>query len=286
MELFTQMLLAVRQAGVVASELQGRVANERKVDPTTFPNDSDMLRERRAAKTVVDEVVQEIIILAVLDVLDPGRIALDAEEVTPNCKSFALPGEADTTLVIDPIDGTLEYLANRDSYSVCVSMTTGGILTLAFMYFPSLDVIYYIDEAGKARIATACRENGIRRAEILKGQANGLSNIVYVNGRVPYSVQDSLSTAGYHVIDDTMDNRGVYGCIFACLRGEALAYISHTRNMRDIILGGLVAATSEGYAVDWAGAELKWPSGGRVPRAIFGVGDVPPLLLECVRSSA
>lgn len=285
MELFSRMLLAVRQAGIVASELQGRVSNERKVVAVTLPNDSDMLRARRAAKTVVDDIVQEIIILAALDVLDPNAIALDAEEVMPSCKAFAVPGEADTTLVIDPIDGTLEYLANRESYSVCVAMTSFGALNLAFIFFPAQDIIYYLDESGRAKMASGCRENGIRDAKFLQGEVKHDAKIVYVNGRVPESVQHSLTAAGYRVVDDSVDGLGANGCMLACLRGDAVAYISHTRQMRDIMLGGLIAATSEGYAVDWTGAALQWPSGGRVPRAIFGVGDVPAPLLECVRSA-
>jgi fructose-1,6-bisphosphatase/inositol monophosphatase family enzyme len=278
------MLLAVRQSGVIASELRGRVANERKVDRTALPNDSDMLRERRAAKTVVDEVIQEVIILAALDALDPREVALDAEEVTPSCKLFARPGEVETTLVIDPIDGTLEYLTNRDTYSVSVSMTTNGTLVLAFIYFPDQDTLYYLNEVGKAMVAVGFRQDGIKNAKLLKSLARSGSRTVYVNGRVPKSVQASLLTAGYEVLDDTVDGRGVRGCVLACLQGEAVAYISHTRQLRDIVFGGLLAASPGGYALDWTGAKLQWPSGGRVPRAIFGAGDVPPLLLECVKS--
>ena len=82
-DLFGQLLLAIRQSGVIAFELQGRVANEGKVDMTTLPNDSYALRARRAAKTAVDEIIQEVIILAAADAVDPRHVALDAEESTP-----------------------------------------------------------------------------------------------------------------------------------------------------------------------------------------------------------
>jgi fructose-1,6-bisphosphatase/inositol monophosphatase family enzyme len=285
-DLFARMLLAVRQSGVIALELQGRVANERKVDATVLPNDSEALRIRRAAKTVVDEVVQEVIILAALDVMDPHDVALDAEEITPSCSLFARSSDVDSTLVIDPIDGTLEYLANRDSYSICVAMARAGVLTAAFVYFPVQDILYYLNESAQAMMAADVSRHGTRRARRMTSNAPGGSSTVFINGRVPRSVQDSLLAAGYNVLDDTMEGRGVRGCVLACLSGNAVAYVSHTRQMRDIVLGGLVGATSGGYALDWTGAKLLWPPGGRVPRAIFGTGKVPQSLLECLRSDA
>lgn len=284
-DLFGQLLLAIRQSGVIAFELQGRVANEGKVDMTTLPNDSYALRARRAAKTAVDEIIQEVIILAAADAVDPRHVALDAEESTPSYELFTGSRGNDPTLVVDPIDGTLEYLQGQKSYSICAAMTHHGKLSMAFVYFPAYDELYYLDHFGRPRIAIDVRRSGINASRLVEARLPVQSHTVFVNGRVPQSVTEALSTSGYDVIDDTEARRGVRGCMLACLHGEAVAYLAHTRQMRDILLGGLIGATKQGYALDWRGAALQWPPGGRVATALFGVGQLPQQLLDCLAMS-
>lgn len=64
------METALQQAGAVARMLQGRVSNEGKYDATDLPGDDEALRQMRAAKTLADEVVQEILLVAASSLLD------------------------------------------------------------------------------------------------------------------------------------------------------------------------------------------------------------------------
>jgi fructose-1,6-bisphosphatase/inositol monophosphatase family enzyme len=275
------MAPVVRQAGAIAVLLQDRVTNERKVDLTRLPNDDDLLRERRAAKTLADEIVQELLLVAAFDVLDVDSTLLDAEEETPLKRSFIAQG-ADRTLVIDPIDGTLEYLAGESSYSICVGLVADHRLDAALVYFPSRDQLYLLDQQERSYVAPNALQCGLHNATALTA-TEAATQVVFVNGRVPENIQKRLRSKGYEVIDDTVDGRGAPDCILACLDGEALAYVAHTRQMRDILLGGVLAGAAGGFAVDWHGKQLSWPKNGRVDRAVFGTGTPSRALLECLR---
>jgi fructose-1,6-bisphosphatase/inositol monophosphatase family enzyme len=275
------MAPAVRQAGAIAAMMQGRVTNDGKIDPTDLPNDDDLLRRRRAAKTLADEIVQESLLVAALDVINIRSTLLDAEEEKPFTQHFLASG-ADRTLVIDPIDGTLEYLAGESSYSICVGLVEQHNLQTALVYFPGRDHLYLLD-GGKSYLATDALHSGLANAMALTA-AETSSRLVFINGRVPARVQERLRRQGYDVLDDTFEGRGAPDCILACLTGEAIAYVAHTRQMRDILLGGVLAGSAGGFAVDWQGHTLSWPTKGRVERAVFGTGGTPPRsLLDCLR---
>lgn len=278
------MGVAVRQAGAVARSLQGKVLDEGKVSDVEMPNDDDDLRRKRAAKTVVDEIVQEVLILAASQQLDTLSTLLDAEEETSStCLFSSTPSE--TALVLDPIDGTLEYIEGLSLYSVCVGLVTGHRLKAALVYFPARDHLYVLDENGRGFFAASAYSKGLAVAKPLTVTKTP-SKLVYYNGRVPKKAQTRLQLAGFEIIDDTVDNKMAPDCILACASGEAYAYIAHTRQLRDILLGGVLAGCDGGFASDWSGQPLLWPSGGRVERALFTAGPPRPDLIECLRPFA
>lgn len=260
--------MSMRQAGAAARLMQGRVANDGKDDDTSFPSDDAALRERRAAKTLADEVAQEILLLAADQLLETTSTGLDAEEMTPSTTLFSKAPTSPQTLVVDPIDGTIEYCEGKASYSVCVGLERGGEVVVALVYFPARDTMYrYI--AGEApvvieQVSTAPQERPLHQSPSAPG-----TPVVYKNGRVAPETVTALEKAGFRVRDDTDGGIGAPDAILACLSGEAVAYISHTRQMRDILLGAMIGGLPTGGAFDWQGAPLSWPSGGRVPRAVF-----------------
>lgn len=266
-------VLAARQAGAVARGLQGRVSNEGKLDATQMPNDDDALRRRRAAKTVVDEVVQEVLLLAAADVLRGRPVALDAEEASESRALFAARGSATQSLVVDPVDGTVEYIAGKSSYSICLGLVDSGRMVAAVVHFPARDMVYLLDEAGDPFCSPHVAHDGLGQATRLTLATTGARR-VYINNRVPLPTQQRLISAGFEVIDDTTNGIGAPDCILSCATGEAAAYVCHTRQMRDILLGAVVGASDGGYATDWHGHDLVWPDVGRVPCAVFGREDL------------
>lgn len=106
---------------------------------------------------------------------------------------------------------------------------------------------------------------------------------MYVNGRVPKGKIEQMKRAGYEVKGDDEDGMSCPLAILECLHGQAVSYVAHTRQMRDILLGAIVSNVNDGYVLDWQGDPLVWPESGRVPEVVFGVGRTPERLLECLR---
>lgn len=278
------LMIALRQAGFVARALQGKVSDEGKPEATALPNDDDALRARRAAKTVVDEIVQDLLLVAAGEVFG-SHLDLDAEEDTVMRALFG--GDRPIgTLVVDPVDGTIDYVNGRDSYSICLGLVANGDLVPAYVYFAAKDRLYYVSSAGVPYQVERLSTDGLRHRQVLKPSAGRPANVVYINGRVPVALQSQLRAAGYDVRDDTVDNKGAADCLVACIEGKAICYISHTRQVRDVMLGAVVGSVEGGFAHDWRGRRLAWPGGGRIPGAVFGVGPPPEDLTRALAAFA
>jgi fructose-1,6-bisphosphatase/inositol monophosphatase family enzyme len=280
------METALRQAGAVARMLQGRVRDEGKSDGTRMPHDNDALRRKRAAKTLADDIVQEILLIAASTLVDPDRVAVDAEEDTPSTARFAAFGRDDgTSLILDPIDGSLEYVAGDDIYSICVGLVRNGIMETALVYFAARDVCYVLDETGRSFVARDFSRDGWAKAQELS-TAPHRGRRIYANGRVEADVLDRLRAHGYQVVDDTEMPGGAPDCLLTCFSGESLGYVAHTRQVRDVLIGAIVAGARGGSALTWAGEQLRWPARGRVERAVFLGDRVPDDLVACLTGRA
>ena len=87
---------------------------------------------------------------------------LDAEEKTPSAKLFSSNG-SETTLVIDPIDGTTQYIAGTEQYSICVGLLQKGKIITALIYFPNQNHFYFIGADGNAYVSKDDNLNQAKR---------------------------------------------------------------------------------------------------------------------------
>ena len=271
-----RLLLAIRQSGIIAVAFQRVVQNEGKA-VEGFSSDSERLQKKRAAKTLVDLVIQDVILLAVLE-SNIGNFILDAEESTPLSTEHKGAVEFGSVVIVDPIDGTLEYVEGRDNYSVCLAINRQGKLPFAGVYFPRRDTLY-LSANGRNIITQNYSSHGLEASDPLELIAP-TGNIVYINRRVPQAMSDELRQAGFDVRDDEEWDIGVPDVLLGCINGSFVCYISHSRQIRDVLLGGIIGNAPNGYAIDWAGRALAWPNTPRVSRAIFGVGSCPKEILE------
>lgn len=276
---FDRMSEAVLEAGKLTKSMQWKVENIGKI-PEAMPGDSEKQSRDRATKTIVDEWVQELLLKAAADGLNPKSILLDAEEDTSSVKLFSKKPYL-TSLILDPIDATVEYLAGKDSYSVCVGLVENGRVNIAIVYFPARDNFYYLSPNGKSYLAKNASTKGIKGAKFLKVK-QAKNKIIYKNNRTPESVTQKLEEKGYKVFDDTHKAIGVADILIRIMNGEVLAYLAHTRQMRDMLLGPIIQSAG-GYTVDWNGKPLIWPFGGRLPRVMFGFGKIPKEILRCLK---
>src|SRR3989344_1452293 len=269
------MIPVVLGAGRFALDQQGHVENIRKYVQIRS-DDNTFLVERKQAKTVIEEQVQETLLLAAHAALAGQSVRIDAEERTASTRLFTSE-EADATLIIDPIDGTLQYLNGSPEYSINLALVSRGDVLFALQYFPADKTLYLLDADGRS-YHCMCDGDGIVEKKLLEPPQVVKSKIVHANHRVP---QQECISQTYTVVKD-LDGAVLWSkAFFNCISGEYRVVLFSRPYIWDVVLGAIIAAMPSGYAVDFKGNKVVWPNGGRVPEIAFGFGELPEEIKTC-----
>ena len=105
----------------------------------------------------------EMVILAALARLAPGVPVIAEEEVAAG----RIPAHGETYFLVDPLDGTKEFIRGGDDYTVNIGLIEGGTPTLGVVYSPATDRLHggavgegaWLDE-GQGPRAIRTRERG------------------------------------------------------------------------------------------------------------------------------
>jgi len=96
--------------------------------------------------TVADEAAEKII-LADLAVIAPGVPVIAEESVAAG----RVPAIAERFFLVDPLDGTREFVAHRDEFTVNIALIENGEPILGVVFAPARRELYWGDvKAGKA----------------------------------------------------------------------------------------------------------------------------------------
>jgi 3'(2'), 5'-bisphosphate nucleotidase len=105
----------------------------------------------------------ELVILAALARLAPGVPVIAEEEVAAG----RIPAHDDTYFLVDPLDGTKEFIRGGDDYTVNIGLIEGGTPRLGVVFAPATGRLHagcvgqgaWLDE-GSGRTAIRTRERG------------------------------------------------------------------------------------------------------------------------------
>jgi fructose-1,6-bisphosphatase/inositol monophosphatase family enzyme len=228
-----RMSLAALQAGAVALQFRGKVGNIGKEVGHAY---DELHRIAAAALSDVDLAAQEILLHA-LDAYYPF-VRVEPEEDTPLVARFA-SNESAYTVVLDPIDGTLNYLTCEGQFAVALGLLCGDRFDAVVVYFPLLGELYRASRGdGVAVVTTAnARERDPRHRVVFHGTST------------PEVALRNLERAGYEpeysrcsMVDST---------VLATRLGRASVYDLRPSIRRCI--GMLVSAESGGYLCDLSG---------------------------------
>ena len=134
--------------GIILSSLRGKVENIPKVSDLPI----DKIHESSTAHTVADDVVQEVILEVLYSYLPEVRISV--EEKTSRVNWFDM-NKSEMCFHLDPLDGTLSYLQNRDDYAIGAAFTHNFEFTSSAIYFPVTDHLYYAEKGKGVHIQTS-----------------------------------------------------------------------------------------------------------------------------------
>jgi len=98
----------------------------------------------------------ELIILDALAEAAPGVPVIAEEEVAAG----RIPAHGDTYFLVDPLDGTKEFVRGGDDYTVNIGLIAGGSPRLGVVYAPATDRLHL----GLVGVGAWLEEGGARRA--------------------------------------------------------------------------------------------------------------------------
>ncbi len=125
------MRCALYQCGQVARTLQGRVEREDK--------EPDSIHQMSTSVSVVDRLCQELLLLRAIE-LAP-ELALHSEEfeeLPGSLRDLLGPTDARYALIVDPVDGTTDYLEGKSTYAHMLGILDRetGRMGCGMIYFP------------------------------------------------------------------------------------------------------------------------------------------------------
>ncbi len=101
------------------------------------PRGSARIKTDGSPVTAADEAA-DAVIKAGLDRLVPQLPVISEESAGPNRPVFA----DSSVILVDPLDGTRDFIAGRDEYTINIALVTDGVPVLGVMAAPALGLIW------------------------------------------------------------------------------------------------------------------------------------------------
>jgi 3'(2'), 5'-bisphosphate nucleotidase len=217
--------------------------------------------------TVCDRAA-EMIILAALARAAPAVPVIAEEEVAAG----RIPAHGDTYFLVDPLDGTKEFVRGGDDYTVNIGLIERGLPTLGVVYQPATDTLW-----GGGREAGAFVEDSAGRRAIRTRERGASLDAVASKSHLTQSTVDYLHQAvgecGFVSVGSSLKF-----CIVAEGRADIYPRLSPTSEW-DTAAGHavLLAAGGRVYGID--GGPLQYGKTAFLNRGFVATGgwEAPPV---------
>jgi len=134
-------------------------------------------KEGQGVVSKADIASENLIIKALLKKFPQTKVLAEESSFAQNIKSFEDIKKNPYTWIIDPLDGTTNFLNNFDYFSVCISLAYFGKPILGVVYRPSNGDLFYAQEGKGARFITFGKKRGLTYSPwINPGDSWGSSN--------------------------------------------------------------------------------------------------------------
>jgi 3'(2'), 5'-bisphosphate nucleotidase len=219
--------------------------------------------------TEADERAEALIVPALLNLL-PG-VPVVAEEAVA---AGHAPEVTDRFWLVDPLDGTKEFVNRNGEFTVNVALVENGQPVLGVVYAPALEKLFagvvgkgaFVEDAAGRR-PIACRQPPASGMTVVASRSHGDAEALDAYLR-PFSVAE-LRSAG----------SSLKLCLVAC--GEADLYPRLGRTMEwDIAAGQAVVCAAGGRVERLTGEPLAYgkPGFDNPHFVVFGMSAAPPTL--------
>lgn len=243
-QLASALLPAVLAAGAIEMRhYSAGVAVETKVDESPV--------------TIADREAEAVLVAAIAAAA-PG-VPIVAEEAVA---AGRLPALGDEFFLVDPLDGTREFIAQRDEFTVNVALVRHGVPVFGIVYAPACDELYLTlapDAAVMAKVAP--REGDISLGDIalqpIRTRAPDPAALVALVSRSHATPETEDFLARFAIASRTSAGSSLKFCVIA--RGVADIYPRLGPTMAwDIAAGHAVLAAAGGSVTTLDGKPLLY----------------------------
>ncbi len=207
------------------------------------------VRSKADRSPVTDaDVRAEAIIIEALQQLTP-QIPIVAEEAA---SESAVPAVGERFWLVDPLDGTREFVRRNGEFTVNIALVERGRPVLGLIYAPALDQLYFASAGGGAYI----EQGGQRRAIACRTPpARGLSVVTSRWHSDPQPWDPFLN--GRKLASQQMTGSSLKFGLVAC--GQADLYPRMGRTWEwDTAAGQAIVTAAGGSVTDCHGIELRY----------------------------
>lgn len=159
---------------------------------------------------------------------------------------------AETFMIVDPLDGTKEFIKRRGDFTVNIALVEQGRPTRGVVYAPARERMFYTDASGESQeedISSGSHVPGARRALKVAQPDNGALRAVASKSHRDQATDDYISQ--YDVADLVSAGSSLKFCLVAA--GEADFYPRLGRTMEwDTAAGHAVLIGAGGEVLDFA----------------------------------
>ncbi|HEX3499963.1 MAG TPA: 3'(2'),5'-bisphosphate nucleotidase CysQ, partial [Stellaceae bacterium] len=219
-----------------------------------YAGDIAVTRKADASPVTLADARAETIILAALAAAAPG-IPVVAEE---QAEADGLPAEtADLFWLVDPLDGTKEFISRNGEFTVNIGLIQGGRPLLGMVHVPALGVTY-----GSAGAGTARRWRGATASEPIAARRVPPGGLVVVHSRSHENNEKfDAYLVGKNVAEKRVCGSSVKFCLLAA--GEADLYPRFGPTMEwDTAAGHAVLLAAGGSVTTLEGAPFGYGKPG------------------------
>ena len=237
-QLLERLLPVVREAGRAILDVYATGFNvRRKADASPV--------------TEADERAEAIILAALTDIT-PAIPVIAEEAVSKGC----IPAISDCFWLVDPLDGTKEFISRNDEFTVNIALIEAGKPTAGVVYAPALERLF----AGSMGAGAFVEENGDRRVITPRAPPpDGLTVVISRSHGAAMTFEDFFRNTPVA----ELKNVGSSLKLRLIAAGEADLYPRFARTMEwDIAAGHAILAAAGGHVADINGQPLVYGKPG------------------------
>lgn len=155
--------------------------------------------------------------------------------------------------VVDPLDGTKEFIKRNDEFTVNIALLEKGVPVLGVIYAPVLDLLYYA-ENNIAYKLTGENQN----PEIIRVDAKSQEQLIAVRSRSHAAAAEETFYSQFDIADTMSRGSSLKFCMVA--EGKAHLYYRHNPTMEwDTAAGHAIVLGAGGhvYGIQYNKQELR-----------------------------